>query len=248
VVTIDSSDIGNVANLDKLPQKRFRDKTAYRLVNSKFPPISIFDDVADNDEFEALFRLQAKTNPRLLDEIGHIRLVKPEHRPFGIAGCNYALGPFTHINQLGSRFSRGEFGVLYAADSMDTALAETCHHQQRYFQTQIHGLKYDRIVMRGLKLKFSAALINIHTPKIEKYGWYNADDYTAARQFGNAIKKAHKDGIWYESVRKPDTSCYALFSPHLINSVVQTQHYEFVWNGRRIDAVIQLSDSSRALN
>lgn len=234
--------------LDTLPHKRFRDKTAYRLVNSKFPPIAIFDDVADNAEFEALYRLQAKTNPRLLDAIGDIRLIKPERRPFGITGCNYALAPFTHINTLGSRFSRGEFGVLYAADAMETSLAETCHHQQRYFQTQVRGLKYDRIVMRGLKLKFSATLINIHTPKIDRYGWYDANDYSAAREFGAALKSADKDGVWYESVRKPQTSCYALLSPHLVKSVVQTQHYEFVWNGKRIDAVIQLSESSRSIN
>lgn len=233
--------------LDELPQKRFREKTAYRLVNSKFPPIAIFDDVASNDEFEALFRLQAKTNPRLLDEIGDIRLIKPERRPFGIAGCNYALAPFTHINQLGSRFSRGEFGILYAAETLDTALAETHYHQQRYFQTQVRGLKYDRIVMRGLKLKFSGTLFNICSPKIDN-GWYDANNYTAAQQLGDAIKKADKDGLWYDSVRKPSTSCYALFSPHLIKSVVQTQHYEFVWNGERIDAVVQLSDSSQVLN
>ncbi|HET8710209.1 MAG TPA: RES family NAD+ phosphorylase [Spongiibacteraceae bacterium] len=238
----------DAALLNKLPQKRFRDKTAYRLVNSKFPPIAIFDDVADNDEFEALFRLQAKTNPRLLDEVGHIRLVQPERRPFGIAGCNYALAPFTHINRLGSRFSRGEFGVLYAADAMHTALAETHYHQQRYFQTQVQGLKYDRIVMRGLKLKFSAMLFNICSPKIEQYGWYDANDYAAAQQLGDTIKQTDKDGLWYDSVRKPGTSCYALFSPHLIKSVVQTQHYEFVWNGQRIDAVLELSGSGGALN
>lgn len=235
------------AGLDQLPQKRFRDKTAYRLINSKFPPIAIFDDVADNAEFEALFRLQAKTNPRLLDEVGDIRLIKPERRPFGIAGCNYALAPFTHINQLGSRFSRGEFGVLYAAEKIDTALAETHYHQERYFQTQVRGIKYDRIVMRGLKLKFSAMLFNICSPKIDN-GWYDANDYTAAQQLGNAIKQADKDGLWYDSVRKPGTNCYALFSPHLIKSVVQTQHFEFVWNGQRIEAVVQLSDSSQALS
>lgn len=236
------------AHLVELPQKKFRDKTAYRLVNSKFPPIAIFDDVATNDEFEALYRLQAKTNPRLLDEVGHIRLIKPERRPFGIAGCNYALAPFAHINRLGSRFSRGEFGVLYAAEKMDTALAETCYHQQRYFQTQVRGLKYDRIVMRGLKLKFSASLFNICSPKIDRYGWYDAHDYTAARRLGEAIKQADNEGLWYDSVRKPGTDCYALFSPHLIKSVLQTQHYEFAWNGKRIDAVIQLSDSSQTLN
>lgn len=232
----------DAALLATLPRKRFREKTAYRLVNSKFPPINIFDDVADNDEFEALYRMQAKTNPRLLDEIGHIRLITPERRPFGIAGCNYALAPFTHINQVGSRFSRGEFGILYAAETMETALAETHYHQQQYFQTQVTGIKYDRIVMRGLKLKFSGALLNICSPKIERYGWYDVNDYSAARQLGDIIKQADEDGLWYESVRKPATSCYALFSPHLIKSVLQTQHYEFVWNGERIDAVVGLSE------
>ncbi|HEY3697869.1 MAG TPA: RES family NAD+ phosphorylase [Spongiibacteraceae bacterium] len=233
-----------MVDIDKLPEKKFRDQIAYRLVNSKFPPIDIFDDVASNDEFEALYRLQARTNPRLLDEVGHIRLIRPERRPFGITGCNYALAPFTHINRLGSRFSRGEFGVLYAAEEIDTAIAETCYHQQRYFQKQLRGLKYDRIVMRGLKLTFSATLLNIRTPKIDKFGWYNRDDYTAARQLGGAIKTADKDGLWFESVRKPDQSCYALFSPHLISSVLQIRHYEFVWDGTRINAVIKLSDSS----
>jgi hypothetical protein len=37
---------------------------AYRLVNSKFPPIALFDDVANADEFEVLFEIQALTNPR----------------------------------------------------------------------------------------------------------------------------------------------------------------------------------------
>lgn len=233
-----------MVDIDKLPEKKFRDQIAYRLVNSKFPPIDIFDDVASNDEFEALYRLQARTNPRLLDEVGHIRLIRPERRPFGITGCNYALAPFTHINRLGSRFSRGEFGVLYAAEEIETAIAETCYHQQRYFQKQLRGLKYDRIVMRGLKLTFSATLLNIRIPKIDKFGWYDPDDYTAAQQLGDAIKRADKDGLWFESVRRPSKSCYALFSPHLINSVLQTRHYELVWDGTRIDAVVKLSESS----
>lgn len=227
--------------LAQLPQVDLREQPAYRLVNSKFPPVDIFDDVASNADFEAIYRLQAQTNPRLLDAVGQIRLVPPERRPFGIKGCNYALGPFVHVNALGSRFSRGQFGVLYAAEQIETAIAESRHHQEQYFRTRINGLKYDRIVMRGLKLTFSATLLNICQPRVEAQGWYDPDDYTAAQHLGAAVKAADRDGLWYESVRRPGHSCYALFSPHLVSAVVQSRHYEYIWDGERISAVIPLN-------
>ena len=42
-------------DLPTLPGERLQ---AYRLVNSKFPPIALFDDVADADEFEVLTRFR----------------------------------------------------------------------------------------------------------------------------------------------------------------------------------------------
>jgi hypothetical protein len=80
---------------------------AYRLVNSKFPPIAMFDDVADADEFEVLYQIQALTNPRLKNEVGHLELIARDQIPFGIPGCSYATAPFTHVNPAGSRFSDG---------------------------------------------------------------------------------------------------------------------------------------------
>ncbi len=105
---------------------------SYRLVNSKFPPIALFDDVASDEEFDALYALQALTNPRLQNEVGNLNLIPRSEIPFGITGCAYATAPFTHVNPQGSRFADGAFGVLYLADSMDTAVAEVRHHQQAY--------------------------------------------------------------------------------------------------------------------
>lgn len=234
-----------MVELDALPTSERHRQEAFRLINSKFPPIDIFDDVASNEEFEALYRLQSHTNPRLLNSTGQINLVPPERRPFGIPGCNYALAPFVHLNTQGSRFSRGEYGVLYAADRMATAIAETRYHQERYLQQQLNGrLKYDRLVMRGLKLVFSAALVNICEPRVEQYGWYDPRDYSAAQALGAAAKSSGRDGILYESVRLRGSECYALFSPDLVHSVVQTAHYEYLWDGASISAVIELSQLS----
>lgn len=122
--------------------------TGFRLINSRFPPISLFDDVADEDEFDALYELQTLTNPRLQTELGNLNLIRKAEIPFGIPGCSYATGPFTHVNPEGSRFSDGQYGVLYMGESIDTAIAEVAYHQSRYWQG-VHGLDYDRLVFRG---------------------------------------------------------------------------------------------------
>ena len=37
----------------------------HRLINSKYPTIDIFDDIASPEAFDAIYAMQAKVNPRL---------------------------------------------------------------------------------------------------------------------------------------------------------------------------------------
>ncbi len=210
--------------------------TGYRLINSKFPPISLFDDVADEDEFEALYELQAMTNPRLQTELGNLNLVRKEDIPFGIPGCSYATGPFTHVNPEGSRFSDGQYGVLYMGDSMDTAIAEVAYHQSRYWQG-VHGLDYDRLVFRGLKCKVGQAELHDATVIPFEDPIYDASSYAASRVFGRELYQAGSEGLQYHSVRKPGATCWGLFTPRHVRSVVQSAHFEFIWNGEEISSV-----------
>lgn len=211
-------------------------QVSFRLVNSKFPPITLFDDVMDAEDFDTAYALQAMTNPRILNELGDLTLIPKEDIPFGIHGVNYATAPFTHINPGGSRFSDGSFGMLYLADSADTAIQETRYHQEKYFRN-VEGLHYDTIDMRCLKVNFSASLINaisiedIHEP----------NDYSAARIFGKQIKKAGEAGVQYRSVRNEGAICWGLMSPSFVESAVQTQHFEFVFDGERISKVRELA-------
>ncbi|MCU5785419.1 hypothetical protein B27N_00422 [Alcanivorax marinus] len=224
---------------DDLPLRAFPKQDAYRLVNGKYPPIEIFDDVADQADFEALYAVQALTNPRLQMLVGELHRVPPHRRPWGIPGCNYALGPFVHLSPQGSRFSDGGYGVFYCAERMATALAETRFHQEQYFR-RVPGLKYDRIVMRGLRVRFSARLRDIHTPYRDDSGWYRPDDYGPARALGQRLFDADEHGLAYGSVRHDGALCFALLSPHLIESVTPATHYEYVWDGERIAHVLTI--------
>lgn len=224
----------------KLKPYAVASQVAYRLIHSRFPPIALFDDVADEAEFEALYQVQALTNPRLLAEAGNASLLPTKQIPFGITGCSYAVAPFTHVNPDGSRFSDGSYGVLYLADEMQTALLEVQHHQQLYWQN-VPDLKFERFVFRGLKVEFSVpkeppvehGLSAIHFN--DNHPIYNANDYSAARSLGREIKQQKPLAtLHYKAVRRVSATCWALFSPKHVASVKQSQHYEMVWDTKKI--------------
>lgn len=227
--------------LSDIPFVHLFNQTAYRLIPSKYPPKSLFDDVADHSEFEILFAIQEITNPRIRNELGSLNRVAPAERPYGIRGCNYALGPFVHMNPLGSRFSSGDFGVYYAADTVQTAIAETRYHQQKYF-SGIEGLKYDRLQMRCLKTQFSGSLRDICSEAFLTKSWYHPENYHQAQVLGAALKNNKEQGLVYQSVRNAPAICYALFTPKIISDVIQAEHYDYIWDGEKIMVALQTSE------
>lgn len=222
------------------PLKTLEPMTGFRLVNSKFPPIHLFDDVADESEFEQLYELQAMTNPRIQTEVGNLNLVRRSDIPFGITGCSYAISPFTHVNPEGSRFSDGQFGVLYLADSMATSIAEVSYHQGRYW-AGVHGLDYDRLVFRGLKFRVGQMECHDATTLPKTDPIYAPENYAASRVLGQALYKSGAESLQYHSVRRPGATCWGLFTPRHITSVIQSTHFEFIWDGQAISAIHRVS-------
>ncbi|SBR49115.1 RES domain-containing protein [Halomonas sp. HL-93] len=203
---------------------------SYRLIHSKFPPIGLFDDVADADEFEALYTLQALTNPRLRNEVGDLGLLPVDEIPFGIRGCSYATAPFTHVNPNGSRFSDGSFGVLYVADSLSAAIAEVKYHQQAYWQ-KVPSLHFERFVFRGLKCVFDEGGCRDALTLARTHAIYHPDAYHASRELGGELRRSASVGLRYHSVRYEGAICWALMTPQYVRDVIQTTHLEMIWNG-----------------
>jgi len=202
----------------------------YRLINSKYPPRSLFDDVADAHEFETLYAVQALSNPRLQNELGNLQLIATSEIPFGIPGCNMATAPFTHLSMKGTRFSDGRFGVLYVADTINTALAEVVHHQNQYW-SGVPDLGYDRLIFRGLSVQFAERDCEDLTGLPSNDSIYDADEYSAAQALGRQLREKGRQGVYYNSVRSPGNVCWGLFTPRDVLSCVQTSAYQMVWNG-----------------
>ncbi len=225
-----------------LPWMEDTEIIGFRLVNSRFPPIALFDDVADADDFEALYQLQALTNPRLRNEVGDLNLVPRDQIPFGIAGCSYATAPFTHVNPDGGRFNDGQYGVLYIADSFATAIDEVAYHQARYWQG-VRGLQYDRFVFRGLVCRFDSAALRDAAALPMTDPIYDPESYEASRGCGRTLRESGANGLQFRSVRgKQDGAlCWGLFTPKPVRRIHQSCHYEFIWTGAEIGSISKLS-------
>jgi hypothetical protein len=224
-----------------LPPIMLTNEKGYRLVNSRLPTIQLFDNVASAEDFEDLYDLQAFTNPRLTIQVGELAYIDTQDMPWGIPGCSYAVAPFTHVSPDGSRFSNGDYGMLYLADTMDTAIKEVAYHQQAYI-SNVEGLAFDRLIFRGLSCVFSGEPIHDATTIEHNHSIYDADSYTDSRALGAKLRADGSEGVQYWSVRAPGQTCWGLFTPKKVVSIVQTSHFEFITDGRSIVDIRKLSN------
>ena len=201
------------------------------MVPSRFPPVSPFERVANQEEFDMLDALEGMTNDRLRTEIGQINLVPEDERQFG-PNTTPIMAAFTHINPDGSRFSDGNYGVYYAANDIPTALAETKYHRERFLRwTNENPIEID---MRSYKSEIEAELHDIRGKQTELSEIYSANSYTASQELARDLRDKGSSGIVYDSVRNPGGECVAIFRANIPKPVTQGSHYCFRWDGKSI--------------
>ncbi|VAW24017.1 hypothetical protein MNBD_ALPHA11-2401 [hydrothermal vent metagenome] len=213
-------------------------KPCWRIIPSHFPTIHLFEDVADPNDLEAVFELEAMTNDRLRDQVGQLLLVPPQDRISG-PGTSYIMAAFTHLNPLGSRFSDGSWGTYYAALDLDTAIAETSYHRALFLlATKEQAMELD---MRVLTADLNGNLHDIRDQQKQMAHLYDPDDYGASQSFAKKLRASGSNGIVHNSVRRPSGECAAIFRPPLLSNCRQVQHLCYVWDGSEISNVYKKS-------
>ena len=218
------------------PVARVRWRPCQRIVPSRFPPIQLFERVTDPADLEAVFELEALTNPRLRDEAGVIGLVPPQDRIAG-PGTAVIMAAFTHLNPDGSRFSDGSYCVFYAAKDLDTAIAETKHHRERFMSATGQGRM--ELDMRVYLVDLDGDLHDLRGRTDSLLLVYHESDYTAGRHLARTLREAGSNGIAYDSVRRAGGECVAVFRPPLLSNARQERHLCYVWDGQQIDAIYE---------
>jgi hypothetical protein len=219
-----------------VPACEVRWKGARRIVRSLHPPIDLFEDIADPEDWPLIIAGEMKTNPRLAQAIGNIDLVPPQRRVSG-AGATYLMAPFTHTSpDRPSRFSDGHLGVLYVARTFETALAETIHHHERFMVATAQAPGWTS-QFRELVLDVAAELHDVRGDEAGFSVLRSPDDYSASQVLAATLRASGSEGLVYPSVRDPGGECVALFYPDLASNVRQGRHLDYHWNGQRVDLV-----------
>jgi hypothetical protein len=217
-----------------LPVSSVQWSPAVRIIRSVYPPVDLFEDIADPSDWPLLISAEQKTNPRLMESVGTLDLVPPERRVGG-PGASYLMAPFTHVSpERKSRFGDGSFGVLYAGDRFNVALFETAYHHGLFmsrtaekpgwisqFREIVLSVRADLHDLRGDDRKFASALA--------------PTDYSASQVLGAQLRAAGSNGVVYPSLRADGGECVGLFYPDLAAHVVQGRHLDYHWNGWHVD-------------
>lgn len=197
-------------------------RNAYRIIPSVYPPVGIFDEVADPDDLEAVIALESATNPRILTQAGELALVRREERISG-EGTTPIMAAFTHTKA--SRFSDGTYGVYYAAHDEDTAIAETAYHRLRFITDA--GLRSEIMHMRVYDARVHGEFDDVRK-KGPRSKLYDPDDLSYSQRYARRLFDENRvDGIAFRSVRRPQGECVAVFRPRCVTDCKVLRHLQY---------------------
>ena len=221
---------------EHLPVSRVEWKGAVRIIRSAFPPIDLFEDIADPADWPLLISAEQKTNPRIMATIGNLDLV-PVDRRVGGNGASYLMAPFTHVSMdRPSRFTDGSYGVLYVGNAFETALFETIHHHARFMARTAERPGWTS-QFREIVLAVDANLHDLRGAETANHPALSPGSYQASHGLAMILKAGGSHGVVYPSIRHAGGECVGLFYPDCASEPIQGRHLDYHWDGEHVDLV-----------
>lgn len=219
-------------------RRRLADRRQYRIVASRFPPITLFERLVSPDELEIAYAIESLSNDRLRAQAGDLHRLPKEQWVTG-PGASVVMAPFTHLGRA-SRFSDGSYGVYYAALDEDTAIAETAFHVARFLrQTREPPIDVDQRLYVG---RIREPMEDIRGAAFERLRNPDLATYPACQSFGRSRRDAGAPGLLYRSARRDGGECIGAFRPKAVTLPTQGKHFRYVFDGERVTTVLTISE------
>jgi hypothetical protein len=213
------------------------DETFHRLIPSRYSEGgTVLEDIADNAKMlQDLVLLDGATNDRIQGEQQGVAGISTYELVYGIPNAHVVNAAFTHTNEAGSRFNDQIRGAWYAADELETSLAEVTYHKARRLAEivvpELPGERPDEEVstyddwladfratfheLRPAK-KFAQCLKPEPVPRC----------YTASQQMARGLLEMKSNGLIYPSVRREGHRCLVCFRPAIVYNPRRAERLE----------------------
>jgi len=150
-------------------------------------------------DWDLIASAEAKTNPRVREQVGDLSLVPVHRRLFGPT-ASIAMSAFTHVSRdRPGRFSDGNYGVWYCGDRFEVALMETAYHFERFMRRTNEPAGDAQY--RELTTRIVGSLHDLRDNQFPEC--LAPDDWRPAQSLAASLRDSGSDGIVYPASAGP---------------------------------------------
>lgn len=186
----------------------------------------------DPDDLESILSVLGRTDARMRDAAGAFAALPPADQYHGPSAAAVMM-PFLSPRE--SRFSAGLFGLLYGAESTDTAVAEVSYHHGRRLRAAAAPAG-TTVVLALWAFTISGELADVRAHDLSVY---HPTDYSAARSLGRQLRADGATGLFYASVRRGGGECVGILVPRVVRSMAKRDDWRLIWDGSAISEVLR---------
>jgi RES domain-containing protein len=227
------------------PIRHFNLDAMHRLIPSRYSEGgTVLEEIVDNQAMlDDIILLDGATNDRIQGEQQGLMGISTFELVYGIPNARIVNAAFTHTSDAGCRFNDQTRGAWYAADELETSIAEVTYHKaRRLAEIVVPELPHNRpdkevstyddwladFRSRFHELnpaeKFSDCLRPEPVPQC-----YQASQHTARQLLGDG-----SNGIIYPSVRRKRARCLVCFRPALVYNPRCGDRLEITFTSRTV--------------
>jgi hypothetical protein len=199
-------------DLDRYLRTPIRWSDAVRIQPWRYPEAEIWADLADEDDLPGLLTILQMTEPETFRRMGAVERLNGLEWMRG-EGAGWVMPAFTWGGP--GRFNGPAFGCFYAARELETAVAETVYHQERFLRSTREPSMELR--MRALRVDLRPVLLVEVGEAPDPPELYHPEDYG--------------------SVRRKGGRCAALYRPADVERCVPAEALAYLWDGTEVRTV-----------
>lgn len=226
------------------PVRSFIWDGAHRLILSKYSEGgTVLEDIADSEAMlEDIVLLDGATNDRVQGELHGLSGISTFELVYGIPNAHIVNAAFTHTTDAGSRFNDHTRGAWYAADELDTSLAEVTYHKARHLaEIVVLGLPGNRpdreVSTYDDWLADFRSTFHVLEPPSKFSDCLQPEPvplcYRASQQMARRLLAEQSNGIVYPGVRRRGSTCLSCFRPALVYNPRRGKRFEITFTASK---------------
>jgi RES domain-containing protein len=219
------------------PVKEISWDAAHRLIPSRYSEAgTVLAEIADGEQMlEDIVLLDGATNDRVQGEQQGLFGISTYELIYGIPNAHIVNAAFTHANETGSRFNDQNRGAWYAADEIETSLAEVTYHKaRRLVEIVVPELPYGRpdedVSTYDDWLADFRSAFHVLQPAAKFRDCLQPEPvpacYAASQQMARRLLALQSNGLVYPGVRRKGSRCLVCFRPALVYSPRRNGRFE----------------------